>query len=288
MKDPRDLQSEFDSRRRLMRDIVSMTGWVFLTSAVLERSAPLAIAGDENNGDKAWGSVKGRILFQGEAPAVKEIELEKQNLSADDLKWFKSMGPVVNQEWVVNPKSKAVQFVYVWLLPENPRGDMIIHDSLKVIPADKKLVIVDQEPTGYVPHAVATRAGQGLLMRNQGPVAHVFNISAFKNDSFNKSMPPGSEIVVKDLKAEPAPAQINCPPHPWERMWLRVFEHPYFAVTSADGSFEIKMAPSGPCRLVVWHETLGFKDGRAGKNGSVIKIEGGAITDLGDIGIVPT
>lgn len=233
------------------------------------------------------GYVRGRLVLDGSVPARKEAELEKANLSASDLKWFKSMGPILNEDWVVDPKTKGIQWVYVWLLPEDPKGSIQSHPSLLELPKEKRLVIVDQEPVGYVPHSVGIRSGQGLLMRNKGSVAHVFNLTGFKNEPFNKAMPPGSEIAVENLKPESTPIQINCPPHPWERMWLRVFDHPYFAVTDEIGNFEIKLAPSGKCRLVVWHESAGFAGGRAGKNGSMISVEGAAITDVGVIKLSP-
>lgn len=280
-------QFDIDSRRNFIRDFTALTGWVFLTGAEVVRSSQISIAGDPKNNDRNWGTVTGKILFDGEAPAAKEVELEKAGLSPSDLSWFKSAGPVVNQEWVVNPKTKAVQWVYVWVIPEDPKADIKIHDDLKVVSADRKLIVVEQEPIGYVPHALAIQVGQDILMKNSGPVAHVFNYTGFRNESFNKAMPPKSEVLVPNLKSEKVTNQINCPPHPWERMWLRVFDHPYFAVTKEDGSFSIPLAPSGKCRLVVWHEKLGFNGGKKGKDGAIIHIEGGAVTDLGEIKIKP-
>ncbi len=271
------------SRRRLIRDICAATGWVFLNQATLTRASEPVVFGDASNNDKAWGSIKGRVLFDGTVPAVKEVELDKLNLSPTDLEWFKSMGPVLNQEWVIDPKSKAVQWVYVWLMPEDGKGYLTANPSLLELPKEKKLVIVDQDPSGYVPHAVGVQPGQGLLMRNKGPIGHVFNLTGFKNDPINKAMTPNSELTVEDIKPEPAPIQINCPPHPWERMWLRSFEHPYFATTDAQGNFQINLVPTGNCRIVVWHETAGFAGGRAGKKGQSITVEGAAVTDLGDI-----
>ena len=271
------------SRRRLIQDVCAATGWVFLSQATLAYANEPRIEGDASNGDKAWGTIKGRIVFDGNVPYAKEIDLDSQKLSTADLAWFKSMGPVLNQDWVIDPKSKAIQWVIVWLLPEQKDAELKPHESLLELPKEKKLVMVDQEPKGYVPHAVAIQPGQGIVMRNKGPVPHVFNLTGFKNDPFNRAMPPGSEIAIEALKPEPAAIQINCPPHPWERMWVRSFEHPYFAVTDAAGNFEIKLAPSGKCRLVVWHETAGFAGGRSGKNGSLITVEGAAVTDLGDI-----
>jgi hypothetical protein len=56
---------------------------------------------------------------------------------------------------------------------------------------------------------------------------------------------------------------------------------------NADGTFEIPLAPAGANRLVVWHEAIGFRNGREGRNGAPVKIEGAAVTDLGDITIKP-
>jgi hypothetical protein len=39
-----------------------------------------------------------------------------------------------------------------------------------------------------------------------------------------------------------------------------VFDHPYFAVTSRDGSFSIDSIPPGTYTLYVWHERYGVKE----------------------------
>ena len=285
-----DLHSYFhdESKRRFLRDFLSLTGWIFLGGAELSRSANVAIAGDPKNSDQSFGSIKGRIVFDGTPPKAEVVDLDKSGLSAADMEWFKSAGPVINQDWVIDPKSKAIQWVYVWLQPLQKGDKIATHESLKVISPEKKFLTIEQEPTGYVPHCAAIQEGQGIIMKNSGPVSHVFNFSGFANDSFNKAMPPKSEIKVDSLRVEKASALINCPPHPWERMYLRIFDHPYFAVSNPDGTFEINLIPKGPCRLVVWHEKFGFQGGKKGRDGSEVIIEGGAVTDLGDIKITPT
>ncbi|MCC7261086.1 MAG: DUF2012 domain-containing protein, partial [Candidatus Latescibacteria bacterium] len=47
--------------------------------------------------------------------------------------------------------------------------------------------------------------------------------------------------------------------HPWMAGYVVVTPHPYFAVTAADGSFEIKDVPAGKYVVEVWHEYLGTK-----------------------------
>jgi hypothetical protein len=276
-----------ESRRRFMRDILAATGWVFLGGAELVRSGPPTVTGDPKNGDKAWGRLKGRILFDGDVPERKEIDLAKSVTDPNDLAWFKSKGPVLNEEWVVDKSTKAVHWVYVWLLPVDPMGSLLVHESLKTIPEKQKVVEIDQLPTGYSKHAVAMRARQSLLMKNTGPVFHTFSFLGTNNPNLNAAMPAKTEKLLPDLKAERSALPITCTPHPWERMWLRIFDHPYFAITAADGTFEIPFCPAGECRMVVWHEAIGFRGGRDGKNGAAVTIAGAATTDVGDITIKP-
>ena len=279
-----------ESRRLFVRDFLAFTGWAFLGSAHLLRASEEVITGDREAKSKDWGKVRGRILYSGQVPERKEVDLEKAKIAGDDLAWFKSTGPILNEEWVVDKGTKAVQWVYVWLLPEDPKGAALsIHESQKEVSGKGRKVEVDQIPTGYSPHAVALRVGQDLVMKNTGPIPHVFNLLAgSKNPGFNVAMPPKSAFTVSDLQAERAAAQVSCPPHPWERMWLRVFDHPYFAITKSDGTFEIPLVPKGKCRLVVWQESMGFKGGKDGRQGSLITVEGGAVSELGDISISPT
>ena len=300
MSEPIDQFKFFmDQRRKFMKEMAALTGLAMISSAELVRAAPVSVIGDPQSKDMNWGSIKGRLLYDGDAPEQKEInfdELENVKLSPKDLEWFRSMGPILHEDWVVDKKEKGIRWVYVWLIPEDVMVDgkrnreakqtLEIHKDLMDIPVDDKIVHVDQDPQGYVPHAVAMREGMNLNMRNKGPVAHVLKFSGFKNEEFSEAMPPEKEYLIEGLKTETAANQISCPPHPWEKMWLRVFDHPYYAVTDADGNFEIKNAPAGKCRMVVWQETLGFKaEGRYAKYGEIIDIEGGAMKDLGNIKI---
>ena len=298
MSEPIDrFQFVMDQRRKFMKEMAALTGLAMVSSAELVRAAPVSITGDDETKDMNWGSIKGRLIFDGDKiPKRNEVDLDQHELSPTDLEWFRSLGPILHEDWVVDKKDKAVQWVYVWLIPENVLVDgkrnreakktLEIHQDLKAIPKEKKIVHVDQNPQGYVPHAVAMREGMSLNMRNKGPVPHVFKFTGFANEDFAKAMPPKKEILIEGLKTERGANQISCPPHPWEKMWLRIFNHPYYAVTDKHGRFEIKNAPAGKCRIVVWQESLGFKgEGRLKKYGQVIEIEGGAIKDLGDIKI---
>jgi hypothetical protein len=47
--------------------------------------------------------------------------------------------------------------------------------------------------------------------------------------------------------------------HPWMKAYLGVFEHPYFALSGADGRFALKNLPPGEYAIEVWHERLGTR-----------------------------
>jgi hypothetical protein len=79
-------------------------------------------------------------------------------------------------------------------------------------------------------------------------------------------------VGINNLIADRFPVTLTCNIHPWMNGWVRVFDHPYFAVTDADGKFEIPQAPVGNYLLFVWHESAGFLDGKAGRNGRPVAI----------------
>jgi hypothetical protein len=57
--------------------------------------------------------------------------------------------------------------------------------------------------------------------------------------------------------AEPKPAEVVCDIHNWMKSYWFALGNPYFAVTDADGNFEIKNVPAGDQKVVVWAEALG-------------------------------
>jgi carboxypeptidase family protein len=45
--------------------------------------------------------------------------------------------------------------------------------------------------------------------------------------------------------------------HGWMNAYVGVLDHPYFAVTAADGTFDLKSLPPGTYTIEAWHEKLG-------------------------------
>lgn len=117
-------------------------------------------------------------------------------------------------------------------------------------------VVLDQANCRYVPHVVALRTGQALHVTTSDPTLHNVHGLCTVNEAFNFALvAPGQS---KDLVFnEPERFPIRCDVHPWMRAYVQVFAHPWFAVTAADGSFEIRDVPAGSYTLVAWQEKYG-------------------------------
>lgn len=229
--------------------------------------------------DKAWGSVKGQVILdpKQEVPARPPLDVTK------DQQHCLEKGPILNDEWIVNPKNRGVRDVFIWLAPNPGEPALAIHPDLKQ-PKEKELVF-DQPRCQFVPHAFAIREGQTIVVKNSAPISHNTNWTGhpLRNPGKNIILPPGGTITISDLKADRLPVQFKCDIHPWMKAWARVFDHPYYAVTDENGNFEIKNAPAGSYRIFIWHET-GFGPGEPeGRNGLPITVKGGAATDVGSL-----
>jgi hypothetical protein len=227
-----------------------------------------------------WGTVKGQVVFGGQAiPQPMEINVNNN----PDKQHCLSKGPLFSDEWTINKDNKGVRWTIVWLAPASAGNPMPVHPSLKDI--KKKEVEIDQPCCKFIPHALGLRQGQELVAKNSAPVTHNINWTGIKNPGGNVLLPPSNSYTIKNLVVDRIPLKLSCNIHPWMAAWVRIFDHPYFAVTGEDGKFEIKLAPAGDYHLVTWHEAVGY--GPGGKQGLPITIKGGADTDAGKIELKP-
>ncbi|MFO0863621.1 MAG: hypothetical protein U0744_02995 [Gemmataceae bacterium] len=230
-----------------------------------------------------WGTIKGQITFGGPVPEKKELNL---GANPDKLVCEKN-GPLQDETWVVNPKNKGLKHAFVWLAVKDAKAKgkdakLPIHPNLKEV---KNIdVQMDQPACAFIPHAIAIREGQNLIAKNGSTIGHNFkytgNPNVPENAGNNFLLPPGAQKKIEGLVADRLPIAVECNIHPWMKGWVRVFDHPYFAVTDEDGKFEIKDAPAGDFRILVWHGSGGWLGGAAGRNGKEVTIKSGA-NDLG-------
>jgi hypothetical protein len=220
-----------------------------------------------------WGTVKGKIVIAGDIPARVKIDVTK------DKDACLAKGDLFSEKYVVNAKNKGVQNVIVWLVDAS--GDfkkpLPIHPALKAVKAGN--VEMDQPCCQFIRHVAAIREGEGIDFKNSSSIAHNVHVVS-RTLEFNVILPPGGNKLVEpaDLPASPTPMLVKCDIHPWMNAYVRIFPHPYFAVTDENGNFTIKNAPAGNYRLVLWHETGWVK---GDKTGIPININAKADTNVG-------
>jgi hypothetical protein len=242
-----------------------------LSAAALAAALAVVFPGAGRADD--WGTVKGQVTWGGkDLPKADKIDTSKE---------AKCAKCAVTDETFVVGKNGGVRYVFVWLQKGEKFADKLpIHPDLKEIKV--KEVVMDQPCCKFEPRALAIREGQKLIGKNSSAdIAHNMKWGdAGANPGDNKLIPAGGKIEI-DLVASPRPILVECNIHPWMSAKIRVFPHPYFAVTDADGKFEIKNAPAGKYNIVMWQEGAGWVNG-GGKAGKEIEIPANGTVEVNE------
>jgi hypothetical protein len=187
----------------------------------------------------------------------------------------------VNKELVVDPDTKGISYAFAYLLKPKGTNPSAVKELLAAHPKAE----IDQKQCEFVPYVLAIHQDQKLVLKSSDPVNHNVRYAAFSNTPLNQLLAPNGEMEVK-LVAERRPLVLACDIHPWMKGYLMVFDHPFFAITGSDGSFEIKGVPAGEQSLVLWQEKVGYANPEKAK-GKSVKVVAGQTTDIGEIKIDP-
>jgi plastocyanin len=124
-------------------------------------------------------------------------------------------------------------------------------------PVSNEKVQLDQQGCVFLPRVFGLQEGQDVHVSNSDPILHNVHFKPARGRGKNVAMPAGATPRDFDFKAPDVMMSIICDVHSYMRSFVGVLEHPCFAVTGADGSFDIQGVPPGDYTLSVWHETLG-------------------------------
>jgi plastocyanin len=240
------------------------------SSAPSAATAPAAAAPVKAEG---FGTVKGQITFAGDPPAPKVL-FEKGKAAKDPEVCAKDAA-LIAERLVVDGGTKGVKNALVYL--NKPTS---VSDEAKKAAAAVH-VLFDQNKCVFDPHVLGILSGSPITLKSSDPVNHNIN-AKLKQAAFNQLLAPQGKTEFTPAGPERTPAEVTCDIHPWMKAWWMVFDHPYFAVTDGKGYFEIKNAPAGTQKVVVWQEAVdknGFVTAPSGDE-VVIKANDSVVKDF--------
>jgi len=199
--------------------------------------APKAPAGPP--GKLGTAVVSGRVTLSGVPPANEKVTMGTDPFCADH-----NPGETELPAWAVGPDGALAN-----VLLRVTTGV----DGVYPPPAEAKTL--DQKGCAYSPRLLALMVGQPLDIVSSDATLHNVHAAGTANKPFNLGMPaPGTRYTRTFLVPEIVP--FRCDVHPWMRAFVAVVPHPFFAVTGADGRYEIRGLPAGTYSVEAWHEKL--------------------------------
>ena len=195
------------------------------------------------------GTIRGTIRLTGKRPAAKVISLDADPRCAK----LHAGGTITEDGGVGNA------FVY---LKTGLEG--------KTFATPAEPVVIDQKGCWFTPRVVGMQTGQPLKVTNSDPVTHNIHPQPLKNRDWNQSQAPDDPPLSRKFAAPEIMIPVKCNVHNWMRAWIGVLDHPYFAVTGADGSFELRNVPPGSYTVAVWQEALGTQEQAAAPGSELI------------------
>lgn len=187
-------------------------------------------------------SIAGRVTFGGSVPAPVRI-----NLAGEPKCAAQRPEGLLRESVRVKDGGLADTVVYVKSGLDGP---------FATPPAP---AVLDQVTCEYTPSVVAVMAGQSVLVRNSDDVVHNVHFRPAVNRESNKSQPRKGMEQTLTFDTPELLFPVGCDIHPWMRAFVAVLPNPYFAVSAADGSFEIKGLPAGTFELEAAHPRLKTK-----------------------------
>lgn len=194
--------------------------------------------------DQPGGTIKGVVKWEG-----KKVRRKPVRVSADKFcQTAHHRKPLLHERWVFGDND-TLQNVFVWV-SKGLEG--------KSYPAPAQKAVLDQKGCQYVPHVSGVVVNQPLTILSSDNTLHNVNCRPKRNKPFNEAMPLADMAFTKTFTKPEMAIQFKCDVHRWMKAYVHVVEHPFFAVTQQDGTFEIRGLPPGEYELSVWHEFAVF------------------------------
>jgi plastocyanin len=198
------------------------------------------------------GDLTGRVVLKG-APKP-EVTID---MAADPKCGALHDKPVTTRHYVVG-KDGGLANVLVYVKEGVEKKDY---------PLPSEEAVLDQKGCEYHPYVQGVRVGQTLAVKNSDPTLHNVNYTpkaGSPNKGFNFAQPVQNSVTKKKFESPEVAVRFKCDVHPWMFAYVGVFEHPFFAVTDAEGNFKISGLPDGKYTVEAYHvKTHGANPGVA-------------------------
>jgi hypothetical protein len=203
-------------------------------------------ATDVSPGEGGIGTLKGRVVFGGSFTPL--TPLFAKGAAAKDPAVC-GVESIPNESILVKDGGLANAFIYLDKLPKGV-----------TIPAIGDPILFDQKVCVFLPHAMVVRVKQTVKVLNADAAAHNTHTNPKKNTAFNSVVQPNDRGGVDLIygQSEKEPLSVVCDIHPWMSAYHLPLDHPFGAISAADGAFEIKDLPAGKHEFKVWHEAGKF------------------------------
>ena len=189
------------------------------------------------------GSISGRVTFTGAVPPAEVLRM------GTDQACVQGSGPNPLSDAVLVTSDGGLKNVFVYVKAGLDPGYGFD------VPAAP--VILDQKGCRYTPRVVGVRVRQPLEILNSDPTMHNVHGIPNANPEFNASQPIQGIRTTKTFNSPDVMVRFKCDVHNWMAAYVGVVDHPYFAVTTEDGKFDLKNLPPGTYTLEAWHEKFG-------------------------------
>jgi hypothetical protein len=203
-------------------------GLLFLTGGACSAYEVISVDGG--------GSLQGVVRFEGEAETVTILPTKDISVCGDPRE-----EPVIRVG-----ADKAVESAVVYLVGVERGKDW---SDLGGVPT------LNQVNCRFEPQVQIIPAGP-LDVVNSDPVLHNTHGYYGRRTAFNLALPNEGQIIRTELN-RPGEVRIDCDAHGWMEGWVYVAANPYYAITGADGSFNITDIPPGDYTLVAVQPSTG-------------------------------
>jgi plastocyanin len=188
-------------------------------------------------------TITGTVKLDGTAPKAVRLKTDSDPFCSK----AHANSPLMSEEVVTDAKGDLANVVvYIKSGLEN-----------RSFPTPAQTVELDQAGCHYTPHIVALMVNQPLAIVNSDQTTHNIHPTPANNRDWNKSQPPGAEKITDSFAHEEVAIPVKCNVHSWMKSYIAVLKNPYFQVTKADGTFEIKNLPPGDYTIAAWQEKYG-------------------------------